>query len=416
MDKMDDMDKMRDDDMNGEGGNVSVVEGGVVAKFADSLEVGCNIFTDAANSSGQEAMTPQIAPPATAATAATTATTAAPGEVLSDRPLPLMTTSVPPHTAEDSCSVPRPLSNQPKVGTQSSSKTMTGANDRTQERAQSSPQVISSVEGELRIQLLAAHELIAAQSEELEELTQALSQERILVRDYADAMRAHADYAQQNSRLVRVFRALNVPLPDLTGEEFDADAVVLSVRNRMLEEDELNLNEATQLCKTVTDCFQILTGAREMVPGDSANTMKLVFHNDNLERDMSFWLQWDNSNVTYRQISMNIPSETKPSFVTEGIIHFNVTQGPNFLLQILNSMYINRPSNVDPAEQMDEPPEELSHQPPDEVSNEPPDGVSNEPPDEVSNGPPDELSNELSKGPPNELLGETEDTSTVKSI
>lgn len=197
-----------------------------------------------------------------------------------------------------------------------------------------------SVEARLKRELEAASALIMAQAEQIEELTRSLQEERINVSDMTDSHRAELNYSQQLSRLVRVFRELNVALPPLTGSDWNARSVAQAVRNSIKTElaDSGEWTPAAE--QRAFELLRILLGAKVIQPGeDGANTIKLAMRNEDLQREISFWLFWNDTNVRYTRIHMDVPEIAAPEFASEVSIDFDVRQGPHFLFQLLSSLF-----------------------------------------------------------------------------
>lgn len=198
----------------------------------------------------------------------------------------------------------------------------------------------TSVEARLRRELKAAEALIVGQAEQIEELTRSLHEERINVADMTDAFRSETNYSQQLSRLVRVFRELNVALPSLTGPDWNARSVAQAVRNSIKSQlaDSAEWTPAAE--QRAFDLLRILLGAKVIQPSDDGgNTIKLVMKNEELKREIAFWLFWNDTNVRYTRIHMDVPEIAAPEFASEVSIDFDVRQGPHFLFQLLSSLF-----------------------------------------------------------------------------
>lgn len=197
-----------------------------------------------------------------------------------------------------------------------------------------------SVEARLRKELQAAKALIEAQEDQIEELTQTLQEERTHLSDLIDAVRTKAEYSHQVARLVRVFRELNVRLPPLNEADWDARAVAQAVRDTIKLQLANSGEWSPAAEQRAYDLIRILLGARTIQPGEEGvNTIKLSMRNDDLDRDMSFWLHWNDTNVRYTRIHMNVPEVAAPEFASEVSIDFDVRQGPHFLFQLLSALF-----------------------------------------------------------------------------
>lgn len=198
----------------------------------------------------------------------------------------------------------------------------------------------TSVETHLRKELRAANAVIMSQADQIEELTRALQEERINVADIADSFRSETNYSQQLSRLVRVFRELNVSLPSLTGPDWNARSVAQAVRTSIKAQlaDSAEWTPAAE--QRAFNLLRILLGAKVIQPGDDgANTIKLAIENEDLKREIAFWLCWDDTNVRYTRIHMDVPEIAAPEFASEVSIDFDARQGPHFLFQLLSSLF-----------------------------------------------------------------------------
>lgn len=221
--------------------------------------------------------------------------------------------------------------NTPKAGTTKPSSAVK-TNNATLEVAQ------STVERNLRQQLASSHALVEALTKENEEMAQALEQERNRLNDLADQVRSEATYSHQVSRLVRVFRELDINLPPLDLEDWNARQVADQVRD-VIGDGARAMDESIQF-NSALECLRLILGAAEVVPSSNRpNTFKFILRNDLLKREMSFWLSWTETTFTYTKINIDIPEKDAPEFLSEQSIDFDVRQGPNFLLQVLGCVF-----------------------------------------------------------------------------
>lgn len=201
----------------------------------------------------------------------------------------------------------------------------------------------ASVEFALRKKLAETDAVIRSLSAEVDSLREVVLQERMLVADANDQKRSQKEYAHKVSKLVRVFRALNVQVPSLDDPNFDAEGLAQLVRQRIQAEvaQTYQPNDRSGEAKGILEMLKIILGASEIVMGDKPNSFKFVLKNEVLDRHMSFWLRWTDANVSYHAIDMRIPETYLPQFAKETDIDFVVAQGPNFFLEIVSSMFIS---------------------------------------------------------------------------
>lgn len=197
---------------------------------------------------------------------------------------------------------------------------------------------ISPTERALQQQLKQAEGLVASLTKQNEDLSQALAQERSRTVDLSDHIRSEMTYSHQVSRLIRVFRELDVHLPSLDSDEWDSHRIADGVRETIgiKHAREADLNHGSD---SAMRCLQLLFGAAEVSITDKPNAMKFLLRNEKLDREMAFWLTWNDNTITYTKIYMNIPEKDAPEFWSEHSIDFEVRQGPNFLLQVLGGVF-----------------------------------------------------------------------------
>lgn len=169
-------------------------------------------------------------------------------------------------------------------------------------------------------------------------LNAALERERVRCTDLLERVRSAFVYARQVPRLVSVFRELDVNLPPLDSDQWDATAIARGVR-AVLNDTARDADDAAVDYNTALECLRLLFGAAEISTSDVPNSFKFVLRNHVLQREMSFWLSWNETTFTYTRISMNIPERDAPEFWPESSIEFDIRQGPNFLLQVLGSLF-----------------------------------------------------------------------------
>lgn len=235
-----------------------------------------------------------------------------------------------PQKASSGVGTPKVISKvtTPKAGTTKPSAVKSNA---TLEGAQ------STVELNLRKELAASRALIEALTKENAEMLQMIEQERNRMTDLTDQERSEATYSQQVSRLVRVFRELDVNLPPLDLEDWNARRVADQVRE-VIGDAVRAVDESIQF-NSALECLRLILGAAEIVPSSRPNTFKFILRNEMLKREMSFWLSWTDTTFTYTKINIDIPEKDAPEFVSEQSIDFDVRQGPNFLLQVLGCVF-----------------------------------------------------------------------------
>lgn len=226
--------------------------------------------------------------------------------------------------------ISKQANNTPKAGTTKPSVAVK-LNNATLEVTQ------STVERNLRQQLAASQALVEALTKENEEMAQSLEQERNRLNDLADQVRSEATYSHQVSRLVRVFRELDVDLPPLDLDDWNARRVADQVRD-VIGDGVRAMDESIQF-NSALECLRLILGAAEVVPSSRPNTFKFILRNDMLKREMSFWLSWTETTFTYTKINIDIPEKDAPEFLSEQSIDFDVRQGPNFLLQVLGCVF-----------------------------------------------------------------------------
>lgn len=196
----------------------------------------------------------------------------------------------------------------------------------------------SAVEQALREQLKKSETLIASLTEQNEHLSVALDQERSHISEFSRRARSDASYSKQLSRLVRVFRELNVNLPSLDSEQWDAARIAQGV-HAYIADSVRDSDDSAVDYNTALELMRLLFGAAEISTSEQPNCFKFVLRNAILQREMSFWLSWTDTTFTYTRINMDIPEKDAPEFWPEDSIEFDVRQGPNFLLQVLGSLF-----------------------------------------------------------------------------
>lgn len=195
----------------------------------------------------------------------------------------------------------------------------------------------SQVELSLRQQLKQSEQLISLLTKQNDELTKALEQERSHITDLEDQLRSGAAYSHQVSRLNRVFRDLGVQLPSIDEEVWDSRLIAESIRQQFVERDLEKIQEYGEI--TTLECIKLLFGNAEVELTDKDNTMRFVFKNNELKRELAFWLSWNDKTFTYTKIKMEIPEKDLPLFWPEERIEFEVRQGPKFIIQALGSVF-----------------------------------------------------------------------------
>lgn len=195
----------------------------------------------------------------------------------------------------------------------------------------------SQVEDSLRHQLKLSEDLIAQLTKQNDELTKALEQERSHVTDLEDQLRSEAAYSHQVSRLNRVFRDLDVQLPSIDEEVWDSRLIAEGIRQQIAGRDLEKIQEYGET--TTLECIKLLFGNAEIELTDADNTMRFLFRNSELKRELAFWLSWNEKTFTYTKIKMEIPEKDLPLFWPEERIEFEVRQGPKFIIQALGSVF-----------------------------------------------------------------------------
>lgn len=196
----------------------------------------------------------------------------------------------------------------------------------------------AAVERALRDQVAHAESLVLVLDAENRQLNQALAKERAEAAELRVQLRARLDFSEKLSRLISVFRALNIQVPPDLDANFDHDAMAQTVRQAILNacSPPDHPNNAGLDC--LRDCLRFLVGASEVELTDEPNKVKFVFDSKETGRKIAFWLTWNDHKMEYSKIEMTLDNESKPSFADEQNIEFDLSQAPIFLVQILGSL------------------------------------------------------------------------------